>query len=146
MKRGKKSTAELATVTVFADQRLQAPEHLTAEQKFEWKCIVDSLPADYFRPGDVPLLAAYCTAAAFYKKAAADLESRGITMMDDRGREFVNPAHQILTSQASAMSMLSHKLRLSPSSRHTSKTAGTKQGDAPAPKRPWDVDDQEKVA
>lgn len=138
MKRGTKSSAELASVAVLSGQRLEAPGHLTADQKAEWVAIVDSLPADYFRPGDIPLLAAYCTAATFYKKAARDLEERGITMMDDRGREFVNPAHQILTSQASAMAQMAVKLRLCPSARYSEKVAGTKASEVTKGKRPWD--------
>jgi len=125
-------------VVQLTDDRLPPPGHLTAEQVTEWRSIVDSLPADYFRPGDVPLLAAYVTAAVFYKRAAADMEARGLSMMDDKGREYVNPAHQILTSQASAMAQMAVKLRLCPSARYTEKATQTKTERAGA-KRPWDV-------
>jgi P27 family predicted phage terminase small subunit len=118
--------------------RVIAPEHLTDEQRQEWCAIVDSLPADYFRPGDIPLLAAYCTAATFYKRAAADMESRGMSITDDRGREYVNPTHQILTSQASAMAQMAVKLRLCPSARYTEKAAATKAAKAGGA-RPWET-------
>lgn len=137
MKRGRKSIGDLSVVALTGS-RLPAPEHLTDEQRLEWVSIVDSLPADYFRPGDVPLLAAYCVAAAFYKRAAADMEARGMTMMDERGREYVNPAHQVLTSQASAMAQMAVKLRLCPSARYSEKAAATKAASAPA-SRPWDA-------
>lgn len=145
-KRGPKSAAELASVMVLVGSRLPAPDHLTVEQKAEWKSIVDSLPADYFRPGDIPLLAAYCIASTFYKRAAKDMEERGMTLMDDKGREYVNPTHQVLTSQASAMAQMAVKLRLSINSRYSDQKAATKHGNAAAPKRPWDVDDEEKAA
>lgn len=118
--------------------RIDAPDHLTDEQRVEWRAIVDSLPADYFRPGDVPLLAAYCVAACFYKRASADMTARGMTLMDDKGREYVNPAHQVLTSQASAMAQMAVKLRLCPSARYSEKQAGTKAGGAAKPSRPWE--------
>lgn len=132
-----RARAGINVITV-SDDRLAAPAHLTPQQATEWTAIVDSLPADYFRPGDVPLLAAYCTAAVFYKRAAADLESRGLSLMDDKGREFVNPAHQILTSQASAMAQMAVKLRLCPSARYTEKTADTKTRRSGGGKRPWE--------
>ena len=38
--------------------------------------------------------------------------ARGIALMDYKGREYVNPSHQMLTSQASAMAQMAVKLRL----------------------------------
>lgn len=137
-KRGRKSAAELSSVVVLAASRIGPPEHLTEAQAQEWRGIVDSLPGDYFRPGDVPLLAAYCVAASFYKRAAADMESRGMCITDDRGRESVNPAHQILTSQASAMAQMAVKLRLCPSARYSEKSAATKTAKGGGG-RPWEV-------
>jgi P27 family predicted phage terminase small subunit len=137
MKRGRKSIADL-TVVSLSGSRIAAPDHLTAAMQDEWAGIVDSLPADYFRPGDVPLLAAYVTASVFYKRASADMEARGLYLTDDRGREFVNPAHQVLTSQASAMAQMAVKLRLCPSARYTEKSAATKTASAGGAGRPWE--------
>lgn len=138
-KRGRKSTAEVLTVVQMTGQRMPVPSHLKAGPAAEWRAIVDSLPADYFRPGDVPLLAAYCQAATFYKAAAADLEARGMSLTDDRGRESVNPVHQILTSQASAMAQMAVKLRLCPSARYTEKSASTKTARTGGAARPWET-------
>lgn len=138
-KRGRRSVGDLLTVVPVTGQRLGAPDSLSPEQVTEWKSIVDSLPADYFRPGDVPLLAAYCVATSLYKRAAADMQTRGMTLLDDKGREVVNPVHQILTSQASAMAQMAIKLRLCPSARYSEKQAATKTGDAAKPARPWET-------
>ena len=138
-KRGRRSVGDLLTVVPVSGQRLAAPTSLTPEQTAEWTAIVDSLPADYFRPGDVPLLAAYCVATSLYKRAAADMEARGLTLTDDKGREVVNPVHQILTSQASAMAQMAIKLRLCPSARYSEKQAATKTGDSAKPARPWET-------
>lgn len=131
----------MLTVVPVSGARIGAPAHLTEEHRAEWTAIVDSLPADYFRPGDVPLLAAYCIAATFYKRAAADMEARGLHLCDDKGREYVNPAHQVLTSQASAMAQMAVKLRLCPSARYSEKTAATKTGAGSKPSRPWEHED-----
>lgn len=118
--------------------RVAAPAYLTDEQAAEWRAIVDSLPASYFRPGDIPLLAAYVISSVFYRRAAADVEARGMTFMDDKGREYVNPSHQLLTSQASAMAQMAIKLRLCPSARMDDRTAATKAGGKAGGARPWE--------
>lgn len=137
--RGRKSLAGLAVVPV-SGRRMPPPEHLTPPQAEEWRQIVDSLPADYFRPGDAPLLAAFCVASAFYKKAAQMMEEEGLVLEDDRGRRQAHPAASILTTQASSMAQMSVKLRLAPSSRYSEKQASTKAGQA-GRKRPWDDDE-----
>lgn len=138
MKRGRKTVADL-TVVKLADERVIAPDSLSDEQKAEWDAIVNSLPSNYFRPGDVPLLAAFCVASIFHKRAAKDIETRGMTIIDDRGREFINPSHQMLTSQASAMAQLAVKLRLCPSARMTGKASQAKTGEAAKSARPWEA-------
>lgn len=142
IKRGRKSTAALSVVAL-SKARVQPPAHLTEAQAAEWRSIVDSLPADYFRPGDIPLLAAYCVASTFYKRAAADMETRGmIVEVIGKGgfpHDAVNPSHQILTSQASAMAQMAVKLRLCPSARYSEKNAATKAGQGALPTRPWET-------
>jgi P27 family predicted phage terminase small subunit len=137
MKRGPKSAADLSVVAVTG-ARVLPPDHLTDAQSAIWRDIVDSLPADWFRPADVPLLAAYCCADAFYRQAVAEMQSGGLVKTDDKGREYVNPAHQILTSQASAMAQMAVKLRLCPSARYTEKTAATKTNRSAPGHKPWE--------
>ena len=133
----RKSAASLTVVPGFSDARIEPPSHLDEDEAAIWHAIVDSLPADYFRPGDAPLLAAFCTASVFYERARSDLKERGLSIMDDRGRESVNPAHQILTSQASAMAQMAVKLRLCPSARYSERKAGAVQ--AKTGGRPWEA-------
>jgi len=136
--RGRKSAASLGVVPI-SGQRIAPPDHLTDEQAEEWSAIVDSLPPDYFRPGDVSLLSAYVTASVFYRRASADMEARGMTLTDDKGREYVNPAHQVLTSQASAMAQMAVKLRLCPSARYSEKAASTKTSRGSTSAKPWEA-------
>jgi P27 family predicted phage terminase small subunit len=140
-KRGRKSLADLVVVKV-SDHRLPPPAGLTDAQVEQWLAIVNSLPADYFRPGDAPLLAAFCIASVFHRRAADDIEERGISLCDFKGREFVNPSHQMLTSQASAMAQMAVKLRLCPSARMTGKAAQGKSGAAAKGARPWEAAQQ----
>jgi P27 family predicted phage terminase small subunit len=151
VKRGRKSAADL-TVVRATDARVVPPEHLTPAQLAEWLAIVNSLPADYFRPGDVPLLAAFCAASALYKEALALIQAEGVVMQpveyrafnedgstksEKFGRPIAHPAAPILTSQSSAMAQLATKLRLCPSARYTEKAAATKSNGARGA-RPWE--------
>lgn len=138
MKRGRKSEGDL-TAVALTDSRLAPPASLTADQVDEWTAIVNSLPADYFRPGDAALLAAFCVAAVFHRKAAQDIEARGMTLVTEKGHEYVNPSHQLLTSQASVLAQLAQKLRLCPSARLTGKTAERKNGEGAKAARPWEA-------
>ena len=103
-----------------------------------WKEITDSLPADYFRSADIPLLAAYCKAYSFYLEAAKEIEAYGPTLTDDRGRKYANPAGNMVVTQASALAQLAVKLRLCPSARYTEKSAATKAKAVGNGKRPWE--------
>lgn len=136
VKRGRKSSADLTLVAV-SDARISVPEHLTEAQRAEWHLIVNSLPADWFRPADVPLLGAFCAASALYKEALLMIQAEGIVVETGVGRRGAHPAKDILTSQASAMAQMAVKLRLCPSARYTEKAAATKTSGA-AGARPWE--------
>lgn len=137
--RGRESAESLElNVVHVSGQRLGPPDDLDTNERLEWVEIVNSLPADYFRPADVSLLAAYCTARAFYKAAALEMKRDGIVLMDERGKRYSHPAHAILQSQASAMAQMAVKLRLCPSSRYSDKSAATKTDAGGMGKRPWD--------
>jgi len=139
MKTGRKSTAELQVVTSISGKRIEPPDHLNESQADEWHQIVSSLPADYFRPGDVPLLAAFCTASAFYKEAQRLMQEQGLVLIDDRGISRAHPASQILTAQASSMAQMAVKLRLCPSSRYDKNKAAKDQRGAGLSARPWEA-------
>ena len=135
-KRGRKSIGDLSVVRL-SDARISPPTHLDEAESAEWKAIVDSLPADYFRPGDVPLLGAFCSASALYKQALALIKAQGIIVSDEK-RSYPHPAKDILTTQASSMAQMAVKLRLCPSARYTEKAAQTKANATGGASRPWE--------
>lgn len=137
-KRGRKTVADL-TVVRLSGARMAAPEWLNEAEGLEWTAIVASLPADYFRPADGPLLAAYCVASALHKMARAEIEADGMTIEMDNGRKQMNPAVTVLQYQAGTMAQLAVKLRLAPSARYTPKSTATKAGSTALPSRkPWE--------
>lgn len=136
--RGRKSAAaQKLTVVGSSTKRVAPPDDLSPAQAEIWVAIANSLPADYFRPGDEPLLAAYCRAYDFHRQAAKLIETGGITLMDEKGREYANPAQQMLNTQGSAMAQLAGKLRLCPSARYSTKSASTATDTAAVSKKPW---------
>lgn len=135
--RGKQSAEGLSVVRATS-ARLAAPDDLSPGEREQWLAIVDSLPADFFRPSDAHLLRSYCIAGAFYMAAAAEMKRDGIVIVNERGNRMAHPASAILTSQASAMAQMAVKLRLCPSSRTSAARTETKAKAAvAAAKRPW---------
>jgi len=88
------------------------PDDLTGDAAELWRQVVDSLPADYLRPADLPLLRAYCVARDRWQTAERILQRDGLVV---EGRP--HPALQISDQQAKLMMSLAGKLRLCPSSR-----------------------------
>ena len=87
-----------------------------------WRSIVDSLPADYFRPADAPLLKNYC---------------RFAVQADRLGEELDDPkAVRLLRGVSASMALLATKLRLCPSARMRNTSA--KLRDTRTTSRPWE--------
>ncbi|MYZ47325.1 hypothetical protein [Propylenella binzhouense] len=63
MKRGRKSSAELAVITPLSAARPSPPGGLTNQQAAVWREVVQRLPADWFPRETHKLLAEYCRAA-----------------------------------------------------------------------------------
>lgn len=134
--KGRHSSADLAQVR-GGMARIEAPEDLTPPQREEWTAIVNSLPPDWFRPADIPLLRAFVIAATLHRQATAEIERDGITLTNDRGNRCMNPAVSVMTSASSAMTMMAVKLRLCPSSRYAAAKAATKVANSPLSEKPW---------
>jgi len=123
------------SVVDAAGARIDPPAYLDEAALKKWQEIMASLPANFFRAGDGPLLGAYCTAMSFYEQAAIQIQLEGI-VIDDGKRRMAHPAKDILTSQASAMAQMAVKLRLCPSARYDEKQAKTKTPATNATRKP----------
>ncbi|MEO6711152.1 MAG: P27 family phage terminase small subunit, partial [Planctomycetota bacterium] len=97
-----------------------------------------SLPSDWFRPADIPLLAAYCAASDLYKQALLMIQAEGI-VIGDGDRRKSHPAANILVTQANSMATMAMKLRLCPSARYSEKAANTKASATAGSNRPWET-------
>lgn len=99
-----------------------------------WNDIVLSLPADFFQPGDLPLLQAYCTASDRKNQIDAAVLKEGVICDGE-----AHPGLRVSRDEAALMASLAVKLRLCQSSRTRPESASLKAAHTGA--RPWDATD-----
>lgn len=144
MKPGKKSSASLEVVPPPAAlSRPEPPAGLSTREIELWQEIVQSLPADWFRASDMPLLAAYCQAAAQNEQATKELAESKLVLKKG-SILYRNPLIAIQHAAALRMGALASKMRLCQSARYdknkaASATAGANPASSKAPtgNPPW---------
>ena len=134
--RGRKSAAELATVTCMTRKAPAPVPGLTDDQAAIWKRLAAAKPAEHFTPDDLPLLAELCRAYDGADKLALRI-NRAIE------KEFSSETLQALmgirdkeTRRAMA---LATKLRLTAQSRYDKQVAATLSRQAGKGPRPWET-------
>ncbi|MGV8892347.1 MAG: hypothetical protein ACOH2K_05295 [Burkholderiaceae bacterium] len=133
--RGRKSAASLQTIALASLRKPPStPAGISQAAAELWQGITASLPVDFFRPGDLPLLQAYCVAHDRKERIDAAILSDGL-LFDG----VPHPGLRISRDEAGLMASLAVKLRLCQSSRTRAESASLKT--AHAGKRPWDAND-----
>ncbi|MDZ4778262.1 MAG: phage terminase small subunit P27 family [Alphaproteobacteria bacterium] len=134
----RRSDASLSVVVVNAPQRQAPPLSLSEAEAGIWESIMASLPADWFRPSDWPILAAYCQTAVQYEEATTQMREQPLTLMGERRRIYKHPLLAIQHTTTLRLALLASKLRLCPSSRVRIDATGAASKVQPA-KKPWDA-------
>lgn len=132
-KRGRPSTEDRLAVVPISGARLAPHADLTTKGKKFWTAIVNSLPPDYFRPADVPLLYAYCAATEIKEQADMAVRRNGILI---NGK--ANPAIKVGNQQGQLLASLAVKLRLCPSTRLRASSAKLRRAHSGGG-RPWET-------
>lgn len=135
MARGRTSAAakEVQTLAPGA-RRPAAPSHLTADQRKEWRAIVDRLPADWFTRENYPLLAQYCRHVDNANRIATAID--GLT---DMASEEAERLLKMAEREGRAMSSLATRLRLTQQSRYNAQAASTAaKNSGTAERKPWE--------
>lgn len=104
--------------------------------------IVRSMPRDWFDPSDLPLLAAYCRAAADADAAHKRLAEELPIEINAAGTRKPNPNFRIVADSTQQMARLARKLRLCPSARYDPKSAARRLRHS-AVLQPCDLDDKD---
>ena len=77
--RGRKTAASFEVLNVDGSpDRLQPPDHLSADERRRFANIVANCDARHFRPSDVPLLCRFCEADALAERAAKELRKNPV--------------------------------------------------------------------
>jgi len=140
MKRGRKSSAELALITPIDAARPAAPEGLTEAQVNVWCDVVLRLPASWFPRETHHLLAEYCKAVTRARFIGAELDRfQSSWLAEDGGPERYLKLSGAADRQVRTMNALARALRITNQSRLKAETAARKASapgaDSP---RPWD--------
>ena len=117
--RGRKSAASFEVISVDGSpDRLQPPDHLSADERQRFVDIVAACDARHFRPSDVSLLSRYCEADGLAERAAKELRENPV--IDGRP----SPWLAVQEKSVRALTALSIRLRLSPQSRIDARALG----------------------
>ena len=134
----KKSAAALATANVVPLKRRPEPWPGLSDREAElWRSITAAQAVDWFAPGDMPILAAYCRAISLHERVSAQAEGAAFTVFGAQGGEVVNPIFKVQDMAARQIAGLAVKLRLSQSAKWTEQKAATKHANNEA-KKPWE--------
>lgn len=139
MKRGRKSTEELATARspVTVQHRPDADYSLTDEQSEVWDAVIQALPAGWIGPEALPLLTAYCRTTTALRRLG-----QLITQAETAAEPFDPAAYAALlrahAGQAQVLKTLGTSLRLTPQSRLRAEVAASRRDGYKSGARPWE--------
>ena len=139
--RGRKSSAELATVTAMPLRLVKAPDDLTPEESAVWAKVTATKPAEWWDGGSAPLLAQYCRAVVQSELVGDLVRSTGKAMLTDPD-ELVRykELRKIQAALAAEMTSLARSMRLTQQSRYNAKNSDTAARKAGGPAKPWHHD------
>jgi hypothetical protein len=140
-KRGRISSAELATVVIDAGRRMPAspPPELTDAQATVWRDVVGSLPDGWFTRAAYPILVAYCRhvcRARLLEMQIAQFEPEWTRV--DGGLERLDRLLAVAERETRAMMACARALRLTPQAQMHPRTAGRAVSNLPIGPQPWD--------
>ncbi len=138
--RGRKSSAELSTISAAGlevHRRPDPPEFMGDEAVAIWRAVVNSLPADWFTSGTLPLLEAFCglTISQRCTLRALQVAERG---GDDFDRESWEKLQRQLGEVSGRIATLATRLRLTPQSRYGARGADTAARSVGDIQKPWE--------
>ena len=109
--RGRKSAISLEVISVDGSpDRLQPPDHLSADEQRRFVDIIANTDAKHFRPSDLSLLCRFVEADALAERAAKELRKHPV--LDGKA----SPWLTVQEKSVRALVSLSVRLRLGPMS------------------------------
>jgi hypothetical protein len=148
IQRGRRSNAALQLVgpgmgQVSVVQRPKPPAGMPESQCVYWRVVVDSMPADWFRPEQLPLLVQYCRHNVAADRIALMIEEGERRMLSSEPADFdldIVSLDRLLKMQereSRAIATLATKMRLSQQSTYDKSKRKPLMG-----KKPWQVESE----
>lgn len=131
--RGPKNQIETTVVPLQSVNRPKPPALLSAEQVDIWNTVVDSLPADWFRPESIEVLVQYCRHAVAARRVA-ELIKQAETETGFDVQEY-DRLLKMQEREGRALSSLATRLRITPQSTRSPDAIKCKA----AKKKPWET-------
>jgi len=137
-KRGRVSTAELATVAVKIGDRPEPPLSLNPRAEDEWRRVVDRMPSDWFGDETLSLLQAHCEHVSEGEAIQMMIEKvRESAMDDDESYKRYRDLLRDKELQTRAALSCATKLRMTQQSSYNAKSASTAQAKTTGGLKPW---------
>ena len=139
--RGRKSAAELATVTNLPIRLLAPPADLSAEEAEVWGRVVATKPGDWWDAGSIPLLAQFCRATVQAEMVAEQVRQCGAAMLTDPDQlGTYKELRKIQAGLTGEINSLARAMRLTQQSRYRADKASTESRKANG-RKPWQTHD-----
>ena len=139
--RGRKSATALATVSpggIGITRRPEPPAHLGEDAAEIWRATCNSLPAEWFSAGTLPLLEAFCGLSVSQQLTLRALQH----VEDNSSEEFDQYEWAALVKQLGELSWrvatLATRMRLTPQSRYGARSADTAASASSSATKLWE--------
>ena len=139
--RGRQSADALATVTVIEAKRPAPPATLSVIEAALWRDVVATMPADWVRRAQFPLLVAFCRHSARADVLAGQIAAfKPEWLSEAGGLERFDKLHSMAERETRAMAASARALRITNQTQITPGKAGRATAREGGGKRPWDCD------
>jgi hypothetical protein len=134
---GRKSAAELATVTALPVRLLPPPADLSVEEAQVWARVAATKPGDWWDAGSIPLLAQFCRATVQAELIADLVRQTASAMLSDPGQlGTYKELRKIQGALSGEINTLARAMRLTQQARYRADKASTESGKATG-RKPW---------
>lgn len=138
--RGRKSSAQLATVTALPLRMLDPPADLSPKEASVWARVAATKPGDWWDAGSMPLLAQYARATVQAELVAELVRTVGQNMVadpDELGR--YKELRKLQAALSGEMNTLARAMRLTQQARYRADAAATADRKVNG-RKPWQHD------
>lgn len=135
--RGRKSAAEREVEPLAGElERPDAPSELTADERREWRAIVERMPADWIKREHFGVLEAYCSHFCQRRRLAREASAQSLDT--DEGLRRYDKLANAAERETRALLACARTLRLTHQAQYDAAKAFRGASKSPSGPRPWE--------